>query len=81
MVYVSILYNNKCEIYTLYPENIVIDSCYINIYILNEINNNYDLCKDLNESFPYKLINNESCLKDKTNKTYYLIIFKNIIDN
>ena len=68
-------FGNKCvgnrpcfwdELNILKPENICIEKCDENYYIQKKQNlqNECWLCKDLNSSFPYKLINRAECFKD-----------------
>ena len=63
----------KCPVYILYPEEICIDHCDENIYILDKYKRKCGLCKDFypNEK-PYKLINNKGCLESKPNNTFYI---------
>ena len=65
-------YGNNCQkkcfydgLYNLKPENICIEECDGNLYIQTvDWIKECGLCKDLNTSFPYKLINRAECLKD-----------------
>ena len=66
---------NKCDanrqcfwdgLLILKPENICIEECDLNYHYLREKEHQNEcwLCKDLNTSFPYKLINHKECLPD-----------------
>ena len=57
--------------FILKPNNICIDECDNNIYIIQK---NYEcwLCKDLNGENKYKLVGHSECLKDMPSNSYYV---------
>ena len=62
--------DDKCNNYILYPENICIENCDTKFYILNK--KQCGLCKDLNTTHQFKLINSNKCLDQKEENTYYI---------
>lgn len=60
-----------CSHFILKPDNICIDSCN-DKYIYTIKGNECGLCKNLYENKIYKLINNEGCLENKPENTYYI---------
>ena len=54
---------SKCENYILMPNEVCIESCDENIFtVINDSNNNQcGLCRDLNKTNPYKLVNSKKC--------------------
>jgi len=53
----------KCENYILMPNEVCIEACDENIFTIINDNNNKQcgLCRDLNKTNPYKLINTKKC--------------------
>jgi len=76
--------NNRCEKsnyecntnYTLFPEDICIDTCDENVFVTKEIKetkeNKCGLCKDLFPDKPYKLFNSTGCIENTQENYYYL---------
>ena len=60
---------NKCPVFILVPIGICVEECDLNIFHLV---NNYEcgFCKDVNSSFPYKLLNSSGCLNNIPYGTY-----------
>lgn len=69
---------NSCPNNILMPDNICINACNESIFI--KTNNYCILCKDINNSAPFKLINEEGCLENKPENTYYINEDLKIID-
>ena len=61
----------KCDGYMQIPDNICIKSCDVSIYGLTD-NKECGFCKDLYTDKPYKIINEEGCLKEKPPNTFYV---------
>jgi proprotein convertase subtilisin/kexin type 5 len=62
---------NKCEKYLFKPLDYCIDECNTTFYaIQNETI--CGLCKYINETHPYKIINQNFCIKEKPNNTYFI---------
>lgn len=82
-------YENQqnCQNYLLIPDKICVHTCNtsVNIILNDGSLKKCGLCKDLNESNPYKIYGKDECLKEKPNGTFYLSeefkILKNCNDN
>ena len=62
---------NKCEKYLFKPMDFCIDECNTTFYaIQNE--KICGLCKYINETHPYKIINEKHCINEKPNNTYFI---------
>ena len=61
---------NECTKYILKPENICIESCDENIYILK--NKECSLCFDIDKKYPYKVINAHECIEKKPENSYFV---------
>ena len=78
----NVKYGNNCGrpcfwegLPILKPDNICIEGCDSNYHIIlkeNEDQKECWLCKDLNTSFPYKLINRPTCLPDLPQNSQYV---------
>ena len=60
---------NECSHFILEPIEICIDECDENIFH-TEDNYHRGFCKDINESYPYKLLNTSGCLNRVPESTY-----------
>ena len=60
---------NECSHFILVPTEICIDECDENIFH-TEDNYHCGFCKDINESYPYKLLNTSGCLNRIPEGTY-----------
>ena len=67
----------QCEVYTLMPENICINNCNRSIYALKD--KECGLCKELYPSKKYYYLNQQECIEEKIDKTYYVNEYLNII--
>ena len=62
---------NKCEKYLFKPMDYCIDECNTTIYA-KQNETICGLCKYINETHPYKIINQEDCISEKPNNTYFI---------
>lgn len=60
-----------CQNYIFKPNNTCTDECDIKFNIVAN-GKECGLCKYLNNSFPYKIINEIICIKEKPNNTYFI---------
>ena len=60
--------NEECDI-LLIPNNTCIGICDEQYYIMN--GKECGLCKHLNKEYPYKIINEATCIKEKPKNTYF----------
>jgi hypothetical protein len=60
----------SCNNYILLPDNICIDICNENYYIIKD--NKCGICKDMNTKEIYTLIKEKKCLSSKPYNTYYI---------
>ena len=58
-----------CKVLLL-PDNTCIGTCDEQYYIMD--GNECGSCKNLNKTFPYKIINETKCIKEKPNNTYFI---------
>ena len=61
--------DEECEVLLL-PDNTCIGTCDEQYYIKN--GKECGSCKNLNKTFPYKIINETKCIKEKPNNTYFI---------
>ena len=79
-LYISSSDKNVCSerychwdgLFSLKPEDICTNDCNENYYIKKYTYSECWLCKDLNEKYPYKLINRKECLQQKPNNSYFI---------
>ena len=62
-------FGKECKNILLKTNNTCVEKCDEQQYILVE--NECGLCKHLNKTFPYKIINETNCINEKPNNTYF----------
>ena len=62
---------NKCEKYLFKPMDYCIDKCNRTFYVIQN-ETICGLCKYINETHPYKIINQDDCINEKPNSTYFI---------
>ena len=60
----------ECENYILMPMDICVNECDNTFYVIQN-QNECGLCKNMNQSYPYKIISEKECRKEKPNNTYF----------
>ena len=70
---------NKCEKYLFKPMDYCIDKCNRTFYVIQN-ETICGLCKYINETHPYKIINEIDCISEKPNNTYFIDEEKKILN-